>query len=195
MISLENRLPFDGEVYYLKNIFSKIKSEEYFNALLKEIKWENDQVMMFGKTIVTKREVAWYGEKPFNYKYSKINKKANLYSDLLYEIQHYIEKISKDTFNCCLLNLYHDGSEGMGWHADNEKELSPNGTIASISFGVDRLFQFKHKTSNKLIEIVLEDSSLLIMKGVTQKYWLHSLPIRKKIGLPRINLTFRTIID
>lgn len=125
----------------------------------------------------------------------KINKKANLYPELLIELQQNIEKICKDTFNSCLLNLYHDGSEGMGWHSDDEKELSPNGTIASLSFGVDRLFQFKHKTSNKIIDIVLEDSSLLIMKGVTQKYWLHSLPIRKKICLPRINLTFRTIIE
>lgn len=195
MIENDNLLPYDGEVIYIKNVLNKIQSNQYFQTLLDEIKWENDEVMMFGKKIITRRKVAWYGTKAFNYKYSKINKQALIFPTILLEIQQLIEHLCKENFNSCLLNLYHDGTEGMGWHSDNEKELKPNGVIASLSFGADRLFQFKHKVTNEIVNIVLEDASVLIMKGTTQNHWLHSLPVKRKIKLPRINLTFRTIIE
>jgi alkylated DNA repair dioxygenase AlkB len=97
------------------------------------------------------------------------------------------------SYNSCLLNLYHSGSEGMAWHSDNEKELLENGAIASLSFGVERVFELKHKQDKIKVKVLLEHGSLLLMKGTTQKHWLHQLPKNQKVGTPRINLTFRTI--
>jgi alkylated DNA repair dioxygenase AlkB len=102
-----------------------------------------------------------------------------------------IEKYTNQKYNACLLNYYHDGMEGMGWHADNEKEIVPNSSIASLSLGANRKFSFKHKISKETISIVLENGSLLEMKGALQKHWLHALPKTTKVVTPRINLTFR----
>jgi len=109
-------------------------------------------------------------------------------------IKDKVEKASSETYNSCLLNLYHNGEEGMGWHTDNEKELKKEGAIASVSFGAVRKFAFKHKKTQEKVELTLDNGSLLVMKGTTQSHWLHRLPPSKKITTPRINLTFRTII-
>jgi alkylated DNA repair dioxygenase AlkB len=102
-----------------------------------------------------------------------------------------IQERTGDTFNSCLLNLYHNSSEGMAWHSDGEKELQRNGAIASLSFGAERKFSFKHKKTKETIS----SGSLLLMKGSTQSHWLHSLPPTKMTDKPRVNLTFRTIIN
>jgi alkylated DNA repair dioxygenase AlkB len=161
--------------------------------LFKNIQWENDKAIIFGKLIITKRKVAWYGDKPFDYAYSKTTKSALPWTKELLEVKELIEKKSGETFNSCLLNLYHSGQEGMTWHSDDEEALKKNGAIASISFGADRKFSFKHKVSKQTVSVFLEKGSLLIMKGTTQKNWFHSLPPTKKVKIPRINLTFRTI--
>lgn len=110
------------------------------------------------------------------------------------KLKQITEEVSKENFNSCLLNLYHNANEGMSWHSDDEKELKENGAIASLSFGAQRKFLFKHKDTREKVELYLSHGSLLIMKDQTQKNWLHSLPTSKKILQPRINLTFRTII-
>ena len=143
--------------------------------------------------IVTKRKVAWYGDKPFKYTYSKTTKSALPWTKELLELKDIIEKKTGETFNSCLLNLYHNGEEGMAWHSDGEKDLKKNGAIGSLSFGTDRKFTFKHKATKQIVSILLEKGSLLVMKGTTQTNWLHRLPPTKKIKDPRINLTFRTI--
>ena len=104
-----------------------------------------------------------------------------------------LQQVTGETFNSCLLNLYHSGGEGMAWHSDGEKDLKKNGAIASMTFGAERKFSFKHKETKETISLTLEHGSLLIMKGETQKHWLHRLPPTKLITQPRINLTFRTI--
>jgi alkylated DNA repair dioxygenase AlkB len=103
------------------------------------------------------------------------------------------EAVSGEKYNSCLLNLYHTGEEGMAWHSDGEKELQKDGAIASLSFGAERKFSFKHKVTKEKIELWLQDGSLLVMKGTTQSHWLHRLPPTKKVLTPRINLTFRQI--
>lgn len=105
-----------------------------------------------------------------------------------------VEKVSGETYNSCLLNLYHVGEEGMGWHSDDEKELKKDGAIASLSFGAERKFQFKHKKTGDQVDVFLEHGSMLLMKGTVQTHWLHRLPPTKKVLKPRINLTFRTIV-
>ena len=190
---ISNILPTDGEVNYYGSIMNIEKAQHYFDQLLANIEWENDKAIIFGKLIITKRKVAWYGDKPFDYTYSKTTKSALPWTQELIELKEIIEEKTGETFNSCLLNLYHSGEEGMAWHSDGEKDLKKNGAIASLSFGADRKFSFKHKTSKQTVSVLLEKGSLLVMKGTTQTNWLHRLPPTKKVKIPRINLTFRTI--
>ncbi len=191
--STKNVLPKDGTVFYWETILKPQEIHDYFERLLTEIHWENDRIFMFGKLIETKRKVAWYGDEAFEYIYSKVSKKARQWTPALVELKKIVETITGETYNSCLLNLYHNGNEGMSWHSDDEKELKKNGAIASLSLGATRKFQFKHKTSGELVSILLENGSLLLMTGTTQTFWLHQLPISRRIAQSRINLTFRTI--
>jgi alkylated DNA repair dioxygenase AlkB len=191
----KNYLPKDGIVNYYGKILSIEKADFYKNKLLESIEWRHDEAIMFGKKVITKREVAWYGEKPFEYTYSNISKYALPWTEELLELKNLIEKESGEEYNSCLLNLYHHGTEGVGWHSDGEPDLKENGAIASMSLGAEREFVFKHKKSKRNVSLMLEHGSLLIMKGTTQKYWLHRLPPRKKVKKPRVNLTFRTIVE
>ncbi len=189
-----NLLPKDGTVNYYGKVFSIEESDKYYQYLINHIEWKNDEAVIFGKVIQTKRKVAWYGDSPFQYTYSKITKQALTWTPELLQLKKVIEKQSGETYNSCLLNLYHSGNEGMAWHSDGEKDLKKNGAIGSVSFGAERKFMFKHKETKETVSIVLEQGSLLVMKDTTQSYWLHRLPPTKKVIAPRINLTFRTIV-
>ncbi|WP_417357236.1 alpha-ketoglutarate-dependent dioxygenase AlkB family protein [Flavobacterium sp.] len=189
----KNWLPYDGTVNYYGKILNKEQADFYLKMLLETIEWRNDEAIIFGKRIITKRKVAWYGEKPFEYTYSNTTKHALTWTKELLELKLLTEKETGETFNSCLLNLYHDGNEGMAWHSDGETDLKKNGAIGSLSFGAERKFAFKHKESKEKIDLFLEHGSLLVMKDTTQEHWLHRLPPTKKITTPRVNLTFRTI--
>lgn len=191
---ITNLLPHDGEVYYYGKLINPTTANAYYHTLLNEIEWRNDEAVIFGKHITTKRKVAWYGSQPFEYTYSNITKHALPFTPALHELKNLIETTTGENFNSCLLNLYHTGEEGMAWHSDGEKDLKKHGAIASLSFGAERKFGFKHKTTNETISLLLEHGSLLMMQGCTQTHWLHRLPPTKKVLTPRINLTFRTII-
>ncbi|WP_294215394.1 alpha-ketoglutarate-dependent dioxygenase AlkB [uncultured Chryseobacterium sp.] len=188
-----NILPYDGTVQYYGKVFSREMSESYYACLLGEIPWENDEAVIFGKLITTKRKVAWFGDLPFEYTYSQRTKRAITWTPELLELKKRCEEISGETYNSCLLNLYHDGSEGMAYHSDAEKDLKKHGAIASLTFGAERKFAFKHKTTKEKVELWLENGSLLVMKSTTQDHWLHRLPPTTRVKTPRINLTFRTI--
>ncbi|WP_144282312.1 alpha-ketoglutarate-dependent dioxygenase AlkB family protein [Chryseobacterium echinoideorum] len=188
-----NILPKEGIAEYYGKIFSDKECEKYYQYLFTQIPWENDEAVIFGKLIYTKRKVAWFGEKEFEYTYSNRTKYAKIWTPELLELKQKCEDISGETYNSCLLNLYHDGSEGMAYHSDGEKDLKKNGAIASLTFGAERKFSFKHKQTKERIDISLENGSLLIMKGKTQENWLHRLPPTTKVKTPRVNLTFRTI--
>ena len=189
-----NLLPGDGIVHYYGKLMSSEEAAAMAEVLLNRIEWRNDEAVIYGKRIITKRKVAWYGEEPFSYTYSNTTKTALPWTSELQTLKNLAEKHSGETYNSCLLNLYHDGSEGMAWHSDGEKDLRKNGAIASLSFGAERKFCFKHKQSGEKIDVFLEAGSLLVMKGETQTHWLHRLPPSTKIHQPRINLTFRTIV-
>ena len=191
--SSENLLSKDGEVYYYGAIVSHEQANAFFLKLRDEIAWENDEIIMFGKRIVTKRKVAWYGNLPFEYMYSNVKKQATAWNETLLELKTLVEVQTGCSFNSCLLNLYHSGEEGMAWHSDDEPELLENGAIASLSLGAERTFEFKHKKDQSKVKVLLEHGSVLLMKFPTQKHWLHQLPKTKKSLTPRINLTFRTI--
>lgn len=193
--STENHLPYDGTVNYYGQVFTKTEADYYYTLLMENIEWRNDEAVIFGKKIITKRKVAWYGDKKFEYSYSNITKHALEWTKELLALKTIVEEKTGETYNSCLLNLYHSGDEGMAWHSDGETDLKKDGAIASLTFGAVRKFLFKHKETKTKVEFILDHGSLLVMKDTTQTYWLHRLPPTKKVKTPRINLTFRTIID
>ncbi len=189
----ENILPYNGTVNYHGLILPEKEATNYFKNLLEIVDWKHDEAIVFGKKVVTKRKVAWYADEAFVYRYSGVTKRALIWPSEILKLKKQIEMHSGETFNSCLLNLYHTGEEGMAWHSDGEKELKKNGAIASLSLGAERKFSLKHKKTKEKVSIRLEHGSLLIMKDETQIYWLHQIPPTKKVNLPRISLTFRTI--
>ena len=186
-----NILPEDGEVFYIPQFISIKDATHYTQALLQQIPWQHDEVIIYGKKIITKRKVAWYADNNLPYKYSNTVKEALPWDKTLLALKTLVEQYAHVHFNACLLNLYHNGTEGMGWHSDNEKELLHNGCIASLSFGADRKFMFKHKATKHTLSLNLQSGSLLLMKGATQQHWQHQLAKTTKQPHPRINLTFR----
>lgn len=192
--STTNLLPKDGTVNYYGKIFSPKEADYYYQLLLSEIEWRNDEAIIFGKKILTKRKVAWYGDIPFEYTYSNATKTALPWTENLLILKKIAEQTTGETYNSCLLNLYHSGDEGMAWHSDAEKDLKKHGAIGSMSFGAERKFAFKHKKTQEKVELILEHGSLLVMKDETQDFWLHRLPPTKKFFKERVNLTFRSIV-
>ncbi|WP_293308731.1 alpha-ketoglutarate-dependent dioxygenase AlkB family protein [Pedobacter sp. UBA5917] len=190
----QNFLPYGGTVNYFGRLFSPEEADHYFDVLMNTIEWKNDEAFIMGKHIITKRKVAWYGDENYSYTYSNKSKLALPWTKELLKLKRISEEQTGVTYNSCLLNLYHNGDEGMAYHSDDEKALAKDSAIASLSFGAERRFLFKHKQSKETITLFLEHGSLLVMKDATQTNWLHRLPPTKKVDQPRVNLTFRTMV-
>jgi alkylated DNA repair dioxygenase AlkB len=188
-----NLLPYDGELYYIQNFLNESDQNYFVNGLLENIDWRNDEVIIFGKKIITARKVAWYAENNISYTYSGKLKIGKEFTTELKDLKNRVIIFDNTDFNSCLLNLYHSGEEGMSWHSDNEKEIHLDSCIASISLGATRYIDFKHKINKTKIRVNLEPGSLLLMKGSIQKHWLHALPKTKKVKDFRINLTYRLL--
>lgn len=191
--SFQLNLP-DADVTYYPNFFNLEDANHYFKILLNTLEWQQDDITIFGKTHKQPRLTALYASNNNTYSYSNITMKPLKFTPTLELIKTKIETKTKQQFTTCLCNLYRDGQDSNGWHADNEKELGQNPIIASVSFGAERLFKLKHRTDKTLKhDIVLQHGSLLIMQGKTQHHWLHQIPKTRKITSERINLTFRII--
>lgn len=185
----------DAEIEYYPNFFSEAEASQMFQQLLKEIPWQQDDITIFGKKYKQPRLTSFFGNEGKPYSYSNITMEPHNWSELLLKIKSKVEQTTGKTYSSVLLNLYRDGKDSNGWHADNEKELGQNPAIASVSFGEKRTFQLKHNSLKEAKQnIVLENGSLLLMKGPTQHYWKHQIPKTSKPINPRINLTFRTIL-
>ena len=190
----DNLLPCDGKVNDL-GIVIDYPSALYY-ALLTTLPWQSDIVTLFGKTHVTTRQIVWMGDSDASYQYSGHTRQAITWTDSVFHVKHHIEqqllKIGiHANFNSCLLNYYPSGDEGMGYHADDEKELGDQPIIASLSLGATRKFVFKHKKTQDKVELYLESGQLIVMHGDTQKYWKHSITKTKTVDEGRISLTFR----
>jgi len=184
----------DGSILYDPYFFNNKEANDYFEILRNDIKWQQDDIKIFGKIYAQPRLTALYANNEKPYRYSNITMYPKKFSTILLLIKSQVEKYTNLDFTSCLLNLYRDGQDSNGWHADNEKELGENPIIASISFGAERFFQMKHRyDKSQKLKIKLENGSLLLMKGETQHHWLHQIPKTKKMVGERINLTFRTI--
>lgn len=188
-----NLLPCDGEVFYHGPVLPPEEADGFFDSLFRGTPWKSDEVMMFGRRIVTARQTAWYGDPDCGYTYSGVMRHPLAWTSVLRELKDSVERLSGASFNSCLLNLYHHGGEGMSWHSDDEKDLVRDAAIASLSLGAERIFRLKHKRLPHSVSVTLEHGSLLVMKGATQTHWLHSVPKTTKVTAPRINLTFRAV--
>src|SRR5579872_320240 len=151
-----NLLPFDGAADYYWKVLPAADARRYLDVLLRDVAWRNDEAVIFGRHIVTKRKVAWYGDKTYSYAYSGKTRDALPWTSALLELKALVERITGNRFNSCLLNLYHSGEEGMAWHSDDEKTLEPDGAIASLSFGAERKFAFRHRKTRETLSWVLE---------------------------------------
>jgi len=185
-----------GEVWFMSNFISETKANSYFMSLQETIKWQQEKVRVYGKTYPIPRKTAWHGDKGVKYKYSGIKCDSEPWTKELLEIKESIDHlVCKQDFNSVLLNLYRNGNDKVGWHADNEKGLGKNPIIASVSLGAERRFDLKHKDHpTEKLQLSLPSGSLVIMSGELQDNWLHQIPVQKKVKEPRINLTFRKII-
>lgn len=184
------------EILFMKNFLTPSTSVSYFNKLKNSINWRQEEIKYYGKIFPVPRKTAWYGDEGFNYSYSGINCNPEQWTHELLYLKNEIEKfLPGQNFNSVLLNMYRDGNDKVSWHADDEKELGINPTIASLSLGATRRFDLKHKDSpTSKYKFDLTAGSLIVMKGSLQHNWLHQIPAQKKISEPRINLTFRTIL-
>ena len=186
----------DAELEYYPEFIPKRLADHYLNILLEIPDWKHEKIKLFGKEIFQPRLTALFGESGRNYTYSGLEMHLMPFSGELLAIKAECERYSNNQFNVCLANLYRDGNDSMGWHADDEKELGKEPVIASVSFGAERIFHLKHKQDpTAKHKIRLQHGSLLIMKGTTQQFWKHQLPKTKKTVGPRINLTYRKILD
>ena len=194
--SLESHIIQDGELLISRRFILPEKADAYFQLLLHNIQWKQEEIVVFGKKHFEPRLTAWYANQGTHYAYSNKILQPKDWSVELIELKTKIEKILPGkSFNSVLLNLYRDGNDKMGWHSDNEKELGPNPCIASLSFGATRYFDLKHKQDKtKRFRFELSSGMLLVMSGSLQDYWLHQVPQQKKVKEPRINLTFREVV-
>lgn len=184
----------DANIVYLPSFITSDVASELYHDLLHEIPWQQDNIKVFGKEFVQPRLTALFGNDGKPYSYSNITMQPNPWNLLLQKIKFHVESVAEINFTTVLLNYYRDGRDSNGWHADNEKELGQNPIIASVSLGSERMFQLKHNTEPSLRQnILLENGSLLLMKGTTQHFWKHQIPKTNKPVGGRINLTFRVI--
>jgi len=190
-----NLLPFQGEVTFYPNFYSKEDSFHYLKALQECLEWRQEPIRMFGKWIVQPRLTALYGDPNVSYGYSGIEMEALPFTKELEQIKNHIQDFTKHEFTHVLCNYYRNGQDSMGWHRDNEDVLGKDPTIASLTFGASRIFQLRpYGKKEPKLNIELSDGSLLLMGGESQHYWEHQIPKTKKVLAPRINLTFRKLI-
>ncbi|WP_201530574.1 MULTISPECIES: alpha-ketoglutarate-dependent dioxygenase AlkB family protein [unclassified Psychrobacter] len=192
----DNLLPYDGQVNDL-GIVIDYPSPLFYN-LVTELPWQEDIVTLFGKTHVTTRQIVWMGDSDIDYQYSGHTRQTIPWTETVFHVKHHIEQKLLDlgidaNFNSCLLNYYPSGEDGMGYHADDERELGEQPVIASLSLGATRKFVFKHKKTQDKVELYLESGQLIVMHGDTQSFWKHSITKTKKVTTGRISLTFRQI--
>ena len=192
----DNLLPYDGQVNDL-GIVIDYPSPLFYN-LVTELPWQEDIVTLFGKTHITTRQIVWMGDSDIDYQYSGHTRQTIPWTETVFHVKHHIEQKLLDlgidaNFNSCLLNYYPSGEDGMGYHADDERELGEQPIIASLSLGATRKFVFKHKKTQDKVELYLESGQLIVMHGETQSFWKHSITKTKKAATGRISLTFRQI--
>lgn len=186
-------LPTDGSAKLYEWVLGDTDPHLLMQELLESVPWASQTITMFGKQHEEPRRTAWFGDEGASYTYSGITMTPRAWTPVLQSLRGICEEKSETSFNSVLLNLYRDGNDKMGWHADNEPELGSEPVIASLSLGATRRFRFRHRVTKEMVECELPSGSLVVMSGLTQKYWVHEVPRQKRVTNPRVNLTFRKI--
>ena len=185
-----------GDARLIENVFSD--PDRLFHALMDDLPWAQENITVYGRRHKMPRLTAWMGDVP--YRYSGLTHPPEPWSGVLQEIRADVERLCGARFNGVLGNLYRDGQDSMGWHADDEASLGPKPVIASVNLGEIRQLRFKPKPhwreagQGRTFGITLPHGSVLVMQGETQKNWLHAVPKSARPLGPRINLTFRWIV-
>ncbi|NOQ35136.1 MAG: alpha-ketoglutarate-dependent dioxygenase AlkB [Methylococcaceae bacterium] len=191
--SLTNLAPVEGELYLIDKFYSPPHADKLFNCLINDLAWQEEEICIYGRWVKVPRLMCWYGDEHASYEYSHVVHQPLPWTDDLQNIQEDIQPFSAYRFNSVLGNLYRDGNDSMGSHADDEPELGQNPVIASLSLGESRNLKLKHQQHKTVLDVPLEHGDLLIMAGTLQHHWQHSLPKTKRLKQARINLTFRTV--
>ncbi len=183
----------DGGLIYFPRFFNEDDANCYFNELLSKIDFKQNEVTIFGKVFLTPRLESFHSIENRFYTYSGNKLPSKSFDVTLQNLLEKVELATNSKFNCVLINLYRDGSDGNGWHADNEKELGTNPVIASLSFGATRRFDLRNNITKEKFSINLNSGDLLWMDDRIQNNYKHQIAKTKKVFEPRINLTFRYI--
>ncbi len=191
----ENILPEQGELYLLKQFYPVEQSQQWFDRLYHQLNWQQERLFIYGRWLDVPRLMCWYGDTGADYQYSGVNHQPLSWTDDLTQIRRDVERVCLTSFNSVMANLYRNGRDSMGCHADDEKELGVNPLIASVSLGETRLLRFKQLKSSQKLDIELDSGDLLVMAGEIQHHWRHELPKTRRPKKARINLTFRKIIS
>ena len=185
-----------AQLTYTAGFYDKPRADGLFQLLQSRLDWRHEPITLFGKKVFQPRLTSWIADKNIRYSYSSIELLGEGWPGFLTSLRKEVEAVSGVSFNSLLANCYRDGKDSMGWHADDEPELGPRPVIASLSLGASRRFLFRSKSDHRRkLELLLEHGSLLIMAGSTQHFWQHSVPRSRGVNGPRINLTFRQILD
>ena len=194
-LTAQQFLPFDGTATLYHDFLDAQFAMRAFNQIRDESQWEQPEITIFGNTVLEPRLSTWHNELGEGYKYSGVMRRAQPFSEILSDIRNRCAEVTNATFNSVLVNFYRNGQDGLGWHSDNEACNGPEPTIASVSLGATRRFDMRHRKTGETIKIQLESGSLLVMAGKSQQYWVHQVAKTKRVHEPRINLTFRCVIE
>ena len=184
----------DGELYYLENFIPTAEADRFLERLRAELDWREEVVTIAGRAIQVPRLVCWHGDSEARYRYSGVVHAPEPWTEALSSLRQRVEAYCAQRFNSVLGNLYRNGDDTLGWHADQERELGPEPYIASLSFGAERRFDLRHNRSRETMNLPLTHGSLLLMGGQLQHHWQHRIPRMRGVRAPRINLTFRAIL-
>ena len=188
-------LPFDGSAVLHEQFLDPDFAVRAFDELLRTNSWEEHDIVVFGQRHREPRLSTWHADGRKEYEYSGLLRTPLPLTPLLNDIRSRCESVSGASFNSVLVNLYRDGNDGVGWHADNEAVNGREPTIASVSLGATRRFDLRHRESKETVKVDLHSGSLLVMSGLSQHCWVHQVAKTKQVVGPRINLTFRRVLD
>lgn len=183
----------DGEAFLFEHFIESEEADLLGGRLQHDLRWETEAIVMYGREIMVPRRVCWVGDAGARYTYSGVMHDPQPWPPVLSDLRARVQSFTGYDFNSVLANLYRDGADSMGWHADKERELGRDPVIASLSFGAERVFKLRHNKSNETVETTLGNGSLLLMCGSLQHHWRHCLPKMRGVTAPRVNLTFRYI--
>ncbi len=187
-------LPMDGSAILHEQFLDPVQADGAFRELLESNPWESNEIVVFGQKHREPRLSTWHADEGIRYTYSNLERVPVTWSPVLLRLRELCEEVSNAEFNSVLVNLYRDGNDGVGWHADDERENGPEPVIASLSLGASRRFDFQHRFLKQVESIQLNSGDLVVMSGLSQSHWVHRIAKTKRHVGPRINLTFRKVV-